>query len=469
MGYEIKFYAHGVPNGRKSWGVEASDNRYIETFYGNCTKSNVPAQMLVEIRKTGTAASSFYTYYCGQNVAAADGRDGSYVGLTLRISQHYYADIQNIYNLLDAAYNKYFVGTIVDVSGGNTKYKVADFAMKNQTLTDLTKELSNYLHQFSLDADFVPLTGFLTNGQGEPTPVNPMGYDCKTLENHVRKYGIISVSPHYPSKREQDILKKAEADKNALLDKYSNSDKTISTLTQEKEQALNDKKNLADMVQQLQNALKAQNDYDTVKADLKRKDEILKNIQTHLNGIQPHRITPKKPIYAPEETKKPIEDESNPIMELIQKIHPFVDMVVMLILVALVCFTLPKSCEQSGNQLPEWIAGGGYSAGGTTAETDTTKDSPDSLTDTQVSWRDTYPEARIDIDGISATNPMTTRVGYYKISLLNAEGSPYGEWKSNDFEVSSGGEIKPKHTGDCTIAYVIDGDTLISRIINVVE
>lgn len=104
-----------MPNGQGTWGVENFDTNYIETFYGR--KSNVPVQMFVEVRRFASSTYCYYTYFRIGNVYDNTGRAGSYFALTIRIN-YYYADIQNIYNLLDAAYNKFIIGSIVDVNEG---------------------------------------------------------------------------------------------------------------------------------------------------------------------------------------------------------------------------------------------------------------------------------------------------------------------------------------------------------------
>ncbi|MDY3063194.1 MAG: hypothetical protein SOW56_04095, partial [Bacteroidaceae bacterium] len=80
-----------------------------------------------------------------------------------------------------------------------------------------------------------------------------------------------------------------------------------------------------------------------------------------------------------------------------------------------------------------------------------------------------YKDARIDIEGISSYIPMR-KDSLYKVSLKNVEDyyNYGGIWESEDFVVHDN-IIRPKHSGDCTIVFVINGVEVISRTINVKE
>ena len=100
----IKLYAHGVPNGQDIWGNPGADIQYIEAFYGR--RSSIPSQVFLEIMKFDGEIYSYYTYFRYGNFQEKEGRSGGYFALTLRVN-YYYVDIQNIYNLLEASFNKY--------------------------------------------------------------------------------------------------------------------------------------------------------------------------------------------------------------------------------------------------------------------------------------------------------------------------------------------------------------------------
>ena len=79
-----------------------------------------------------------------------------------------------------------------------------------------------------------------------------------------------------------------------------------------------------------------------------------------------------------------------------------------------------------------------------------------------------YPKMRIDISGISRSNPMKYGANVeYKASLKEIDGDDLGGiWESKDFLIE-GNRITPKHRGDCIINYVVNDTVLVRRSINV--
>lgn len=140
--YDIKLYVHGVPYGQDIWGeLRDDDRRYLETFYGR--QANAHAQMLLEVMRLGDETNSYYTYFQNSNIKGNNGRPGSYFALTIRIN-YYYADIKNIYNLLEEAFNKYIVGTILEQTQTGYCFVVSRLNQKSDNcLRPLEREIEN--------------------------------------------------------------------------------------------------------------------------------------------------------------------------------------------------------------------------------------------------------------------------------------------------------------------------------------
>ena len=205
-------YVHGVPKGQDKWNVEESDRNYIESFYG-IRKPSVSTLMYVEVKKSGQITYCYYTYF-HDKVRDCNGRPGGYIALTLRIN-HYYTDVQNIYNLLDAAYNKFIVGRIVRTDNEVIRFCVSDFSQEKAMLLDLEKELYKYLMQFSSDSDFVPLDGFVINGQNQSVDINILECNVQEVARYMKSNGSVSVSSLFPSKKEQQIRQRMKEDYDA--------------------------------------------------------------------------------------------------------------------------------------------------------------------------------------------------------------------------------------------------------------
>lgn len=522
MNYEIKLYAHGVPRGQGTWGVGDFDVNYIETFYGR--KSNVPVQMIVEVRQFNSSTFCYYTYLRIDNICDKTGRTGSYFALTLRIN-YYYADIQNIYNLLDAAYNKFIVGSIVGVNGGVTKYLVTDFSQADTTLKSLEQELNKYLMQFSSDSDFIPLSGFSVKGQCEPVTINLLECDSKIIVSHVKNNGSISVSPLHPSVRVQQIIQEmtekvnaanaqaqkqisevqqnAQRDVNAARDQaqqdvaaamrdkeagimairkeYKDADKTISSLRKEIDKANKEIASLCESKKELNQKLQKvevyKNKYDEAKKDLDNKNECLVKIgevYSELRAILEVKGKNTRP-YEDEDrrSEKPQrEEKSLSWVEIMRRLHPFTSFVFQgaIILLLIIIIFLPNSCSDKNTTYTE----GGVSDSDVSLRSDVSKTSNNSIDGFQTIVQEFRPSLKeilsrieIDIVGINPRKMMKYEKGKsYMVSLKVVEEGLDGKWVSNDFDISDN-HITPKESGQCTISYVVGNDTLVTRTINV--
>lgn len=505
MKYEIRLYVHGTPNGQKTWGVGDLDGNYIETFYGR--KSNVFTQMFVEVRQFGSSAYCYYTYLRTGNVCDTIGRTGGYFALTLRIN-YYYADTQNIYNLLDAAYNKFIVGpkSIVSVNDGVTKYLITDFSQADATLKVLEQELNKYLMQFSSDSDFVPLSGFSANGQNEPAVVNILDCDVRAIANYIKSSSSISVSPWYSSVREQQTNQRMTAEINAvkiqaqhdvsvaqrdkeagikaIRNEYKEADRTISSLRIELDKANKEIIRLSGVVNdlniKLQRAVAYEEKYDKLVKKFNKKNEALTRVTDYLFGLNEISkdlgldLSSKSYGTGNDNGKNSQKKENDSsFMRLVQKIHPFMDFFVIIVLLGIIGFTLPKSCNTKNMSRVEYVIsedqgdleGGEQDANKTVADGGIITD--DDVQESQLSLKERFPTAKIDVIEINAQKPMKYGDGSsYTLSLQNVNEELDGEWESSDFEINEN-QVTPKRAGQCTISYVVGDDTLVTRTITV--
>ncbi len=196
MGLNISLFVHGVPMGQKIWGPKGGDQRYLSSFYG--PKWDTPEVMKVEIMTFGGLTSCYYSFIKGQNVCDSQGRAGSYFALTLRINA-FYVDVQNMYNILKAAYEKMCVGLCVQDTGTMVKYLVADFQSIDSKLKDIESHILNYIGEFSVNEDIVSLSGFSANSQGACQNVNLHECTKRLALDYVKKAGKMMVSPCFLS------------------------------------------------------------------------------------------------------------------------------------------------------------------------------------------------------------------------------------------------------------------------------
>lgn len=207
MALNINLYVHGVPMGQKTWGVLSEDDNFIGNFYSH--KWPAKELMQVDIMECKGKVYSYYTFVKGQNVMGYDNRTGSYFALTIRMDA-YYADLQNMYKILSAAYEKMCVGSLVQKQGEGIKFIVQDFAVMDAELKRIENHIISYIGEFSNNKDLVSFSGFKTNSLLPVQTENLLECDNVKALNTVKSTGKISVSPYYPSKEVKELISKNE-------------------------------------------------------------------------------------------------------------------------------------------------------------------------------------------------------------------------------------------------------------------
>lgn len=490
MAYNIKLFVHGVPNGQDIWGNPGADAKYIEAFYGR--KSNVASQMILEVMQFGGETNAYYTYfYYNDKIQDKQNRLGGYFALTLRIN-YYYADVQNIYNLLEAAFNKYIIGSVLEyTAGGGCRFKVTQFNQADDNLKALEKELEHYLMQFSSNTDFVSLSGFKSNGQNECGTINLLEAVSNVVLSHVKSTGKISVSSFHLTSKEQQIINKmssevqaanlnaqqqieaakqkaqqdvqaAQKDKEqgiqAIKNEYKDADNTIRQLRSQISKEEQDKNELKakvkELTNKLQNAQAYKTQYEESQKKLEKREKLIAEIKKNLSGLSGISellgiSSVGTNIYGggQEGEKKP-EEDSHGFASFIKKIHPFMDFFVMFILLCIVGVTLPKSCESKDTKLAGWFPFGGDKEEGqqehkqvaefhegaevTEEENVGTSDNPaDVVQETLESLRTKYPNAKIDVSNIWEARGQFMQVSSganYTLSIKGVTEDLHGEW-----------------------------------------
>lgn len=522
MAYKIKLFVHGVPNGQDIWGDPGSDAKYIEAFYGRQT--NVASQMLLEIMQFGGETNAYYTYYYNSKLQEKGGRAGGYFALTLRIN-YYYADIQNIYNLLEAAFNKYIIGSVLEyTAGGGYRFMISQFNQANENFVALEKEIEHYLMQFSTNNDFVSLSGFMSNGQNECSTINLLEAVSNVVSSHVKSAGKISVSSFHPTSKEQQIINKmnsevqavnsnaqqqiaaaqqkaqqdvqaAQRDKEqgiqAVKNEYKDVDKTISQLRAQIDKDKKDIARLSTQVNELntewQNAKAYKTHYEESQKKLAKTEKLIAEIKKNLSGLSgiselPGISSVGSDIYGRGRGDQKNEGKTSGVTSFIKKIHPFMDFFVMLILLCIIGVTLPKSCNSKDNSSESFSLFGNkkdiddqkgkeleeYGSGEEVLEEDDGSESSEEVVD---SLHAKYPNARIDVSNINegAGNYMQVSSGNnYNVKIVGVDEDLKGEWDCNpeDFYVHDGNLI-PKRAGNCKIVYKVNGIKFLERTITV--
>lgn len=460
MELDFKLYVHGVPMGQKIWGAEAIDSNYIEMFYGR--KFTIPTHMLVETRNYASSAYCYYTYMPTGNTHDINGRSGGYIALTLRFNC-YYADIQNIYNLLEAAYNKFVVGTVVEVKGDVVRY-IKDFSNADGALRNLDQEIKRYLSQFSSDSDFISLASFNAKVNREQLSLNVL--DCRSVNvlDYVRKGYSISVSPLYICVREKKAIETAQKevatvkkDKEvavaAVRNEYKNINNTIETLQNKLVAAQQEKVKLGGTLKKQEEELgkcrNYKNKYETAVKEIDDKNAVLARVQTCMADLS--RVTSSTKVVNrihDDGTKKGFS-----WIRFIRNILPFLNFVLLVLAIVMMIIPFNGNKNDGGKDL-EHDAKSSSSTGGNNVQE--TSDSS--------KLGDQYQNAKIDVEGLNGDMEQNKQ---YKVTLKGVGDNLNGTWCSEDFDIDCEYYITPKHAGKCIISYIVGKDTLRKREIDV--
>ncbi|MGN0210619.1 MAG: hypothetical protein ACI391_05830, partial [Muribaculaceae bacterium] len=201
MAQLVKLIAHGILNGQRFWGADEACLNFLKLFYGQDLKAK---ELIVNAMPIDGKKCCFFTYVCTDKASDKSGRAGGYLALTIKMD-YMYADLQNMYNILDAAYRKFIVGRIISQAN---RFLIDDFSSQDEMLKRLEQDLNTYIGEFSDQADIVSCANFANSGNSALS-VNLL--ECTAnLVQQVMKGVVISVSPQHPNSREQQLIQSHE-------------------------------------------------------------------------------------------------------------------------------------------------------------------------------------------------------------------------------------------------------------------
>lgn len=206
---KYSFAIHGVPSGSQSWG-DISDSEYLKSFYNSVSASNVPTQMIVDIRYSGDTVCSYYHYLLLSNVDDFESRSGSYFGMTICFEGVYCSDFVELYKLFDACFKKVVLNTVLIKSGERYKYALSDFDSANNIAAlkrvdgVIRKNIPLFEHNLvAFSENFTPK--HREDSWIEKWSIDDVGN--KTFVNILLRDSMASISPFYPvSYKKVEIL-----------------------------------------------------------------------------------------------------------------------------------------------------------------------------------------------------------------------------------------------------------------------
>lgn len=204
----INIFIHGVPRGHKVWGPKEADAQYFGSFYG--PKWELDEVMKVEVMTFGGATHTYYTFVKGLNVCDSEGRTGAYFAITMRINA-FYANVQNIYNLMSTTFNNRCAGLCIGNKNGHLQFTIGDFSSIDSQLKEIEKDFTDFISKFSKGSQLTNLTGIPANTQGVPECINLQECTQQVAYETIKRSGKFLVSPLYLSKNAARTVEQAKA------------------------------------------------------------------------------------------------------------------------------------------------------------------------------------------------------------------------------------------------------------------
>lgn len=394
------FSIHGVPYGSQSWG-DISDNEYLKSFYNSVSASNVPTQMIVDIRYSGNTICSYYHYLMLSNVDDYESRPGSYFGMTICFEDGYCSDFVELYKLFQTCFEKLVLQSVLVKSGERYKYALADFDSANNTAIlkrvdgAIRKNIPLFEHNMVVfPENFSPK--HRNDGGIEEWAIDDVGNG--TFVKLLFRDSMASISPYYPisykkveilqgdnrtkdrrikalesdngnlqneneglktriSNQERDIASKGETIKyqNGVISEQKGS---IATFKAEKEQLENNLKETRSQVEALKEELKqAQNNRD---------DETLQKCLVTLKSIAQKRVYTDQLIDAINPKLKKAEEKIEQIDKQLNRKKSFrlisnhfqLGALIVVAIIAIAGILLPNQNSEGGKPLHDIVTKG---------------------------------------------------------------------------------------------------------------
>lgn len=134
---QFDLYIHGVPVGHEICGCDRELD-YIKGFYNHDMKVEVSSMLQIDV----VNGSSFYTYLRKKNVRNAEGRPGSYFGVTVCFADRYCTNVQMLYEILDVIYRQVCVNSLIKAETGGDRFlvkQISTASYKNYLAVDFIK------------------------------------------------------------------------------------------------------------------------------------------------------------------------------------------------------------------------------------------------------------------------------------------------------------------------------------------
>lgn len=276
----VRVYIHGRPQGQDIWckSPAQDDEFYLNPFLDSKIGEEMNAVLQVDMWHQ----NAYYSYIHRRNVVEKGNRPNAYFALTVCFERQYCTQVATLYELLETIYKQLCLNNIIEKSGDQEHFLVAQFQEKESVLVQITniiqqnieKYISNSLETIKSKQDTIStqIKSYSTVDVDSPQFIT----DC--LAQRVLVSPSIMTKDRLPQELQQKIIA-IEAQKAEVL-KEKNRWQLEAEHSQEENTALTRKqKELQEQVAELQKQINF------------IKDEVRREYQAQIKQLQNDRST----------------------------------------------------------------------------------------------------------------------------------------------------------------------------------
>lgn len=195
---EADLFIHGVPHGWDFWGKE-SDRAYFGNFY---KPNQVPHQLVVETRISGGHPYAYYHYLLNADVVDYEGRDGSYVGVSVRIDA-YCRPTRYMWLVLDRLFTQHLRPLLFEQAGPKLRWRVAALRLADKQVAAAQDQLLQLMGATLRATDFEAIGTDIATRTNTGVSLCTVDASDERVRQAVMQFGRVSVSDTHAADRER--------------------------------------------------------------------------------------------------------------------------------------------------------------------------------------------------------------------------------------------------------------------------
>ncbi len=142
----VRVYIHGRPQGQDIWckSPVIDDEFYLNPFLDSKIGEDMNAVLQVDMWHQ----NAYYSYIHRRNVVEKGNRPNAYFAITVCFEKQYCTHVATLYELLDTIYKQLCLNNIIEKSGDQEHFLVAQFQEKESVLVQITNVIQQNIEKY---------------------------------------------------------------------------------------------------------------------------------------------------------------------------------------------------------------------------------------------------------------------------------------------------------------------------------